>query len=150
MSLPELVNLSDFEALARAALSKPAFDFFAGGSADEVTLRENRRAFDDIDLRYRVLAGVERRDLGVTLFGQRTSMPVLIAPTGFQKMAHPDGEIAMARAAAESGIILVASTMANVTLEEIRAAATGPMWFQLYVYKDRGVTRSLAERAEAA
>ena len=150
MSLPPPVNLFDFEELARAALPKSAFDFFAGGSADEVTLRENRRAFDEIDLRYRVLAGVANRDLSVTLFGQKTSLPVLVAPTGFQKLAHPDGEIAMARAAAACDVILVASTMANVTLEEIRTAATGPMWFQLYVYKDRGITRELAQRAEAA
>ncbi|MFL5342013.1 MAG: alpha-hydroxy acid oxidase [Gemmataceae bacterium] len=147
---PPPVNLADFEAQARAALPKPHFDFFAGGSADEVTLRENRRAFDDIDLRYRVLAGVGRRDLSVSLFGQNSSMPVLIAPTGFQKMAHPDGEIAMAKAAGACGVILVASTMANVSLEAIRAAVLGPMWFQLYVYKDRGVTRALAERAAAA
>ncbi len=145
-----LVNLFDFEAHAKAILPKPRFDFFAGGAADEITLRENRRAFDDIDLRFRVLAGVENRDLSCTLFGKKTSMPILIAPTGFHKMAHPDGELATARAAAESGVILVASTMANYTLEEIRAAGAGPMWFQLYVYKDRGVTRSLVERAEAA
>ena len=148
MSRPP-VNLMDFEEQARLALPKPHFDFFAGGAADEVTLRENRRAFDDIDLHYRVLTGVGARDSSITLFGQTTSLPVLIAPTGFQKMAHPDGEIAMAKAAAACGVILVASTMANVRLEEIRAAQ-GPMWFQLYVYRDRGITRALAERAAAA
>jgi 4-hydroxymandelate oxidase len=146
-----IVNLSDFEQRAREVLPKLHFDFFTGGAADEVTLRENRRAFDDIDLRFRVLAGVGERDLSVNLFGKRTSMPVLIAPTGFHKMAHPDGELATASAAAESDVILVVSTMANVTLEEIRAATPrAPMWFQLYVYRDRGVTRSLVERAEAA
>src|SRR5262245_58424361 len=146
-----LVNLSDFEQRAREVLPKPHFDFFTGGAADEVTLRENRRAFDDIDLRFRVLAGVGERDLSVNLLGKRTSMPVLIAPTGFHKMAHPDGELATARAAAESDVILVVSPMANVMLEEIRAATPrAPMWFQLYVYRDRGVTRSLVERAEAA
>ena len=144
------VNLFDFEARAKAILPKPRFDFFAGGAADEITLRENRRAFDDIDLRFRVLAGVENRDLSCTLFGQKSAMPILIAPTGFHKMAHPDGEIATAKAAAETGVVFVVSTMANVTLEEVRATAPGPMWFQLYVYKDRGVTRSLVERAEAA
>ena len=150
MAPDELVNLFDFEARARAVLPKPCFDFFAGGAADEVTMRENRRAFDEIDLRYRVLAGVDNRDLSCSLFGSQASMPVLIAPTGFHKMAHPDGELAMARAAAEAGVIMVVSTMANFTLEEVRAASPGPMWFQLYVYKDRGVTRSLVQRAEAA
>lgn len=145
------INLAEFEAAARARLPRPHFDFFAGGAADEVTLRENRRAFDDIDLRFRVLAGVGERDLSVSLFGQRTSMPVLIAPTGFHKMAHPEGEIATARGAAAAEVILVVSTMANVSLEAIRAATpTAPMWFQLYVYRDRGITRSLVERAEAA
>jgi 4-hydroxymandelate oxidase len=144
------VNLTDFEERARAVLPKPQFDFFQGGAADEITVRENRRAFDDIDLRFRVLAGVEHRNLSVTLLGQQTSMPVLIAPTGFHKMAHPEGEIATARAAADCDVIMVVSTMANVTLEEVRASAKGPMWFQLYVYRDRGVTRSLVQRAEAA
>jgi 4-hydroxymandelate oxidase len=144
------INLAEFEQRARALLPKPQFDFFNGGAADEVTLRENRRAFDDIDLRYRVLAGVEHRDLSVTLLGKRTSMPVLIAPTGFHKLAHADGEVATARGAADAGVIMVVSTMANVALEEVRAAAKGPMWFQLYVYRDRGITKSLVQRAEAA
>jgi 4-hydroxymandelate oxidase len=144
------VNLTDFEAAAREALPKPAFDFFAGGAADEITLRENRRGFDDLDLYFRVLTGVETRDLSVTLFGHRMAIPVLIAPMGFHKMAHPDGEIATTRAAAAAAVVHVVSTMANITLEEIRASAPGPLWFQLYVYKDRGITRSLVERAEAA
>lgn len=144
------VNLADFEAIAREALPRPAFDFFAGGAADEITLRENRRGFDDLDLYFRVLAGMEKRDLSVTLFGHRMAMPVLIAPMGFHKMAHPDGEIATTRASAEAGIVHVVSTMANITLEEIRASAPGPLWFQLYVYRDRGITRALVQRAEAA
>ncbi len=144
-----MVNLDDFEAAARATLPKPAFDFFNGAAADQVTHRENRRAFDDLDLYYRVLAGVGERDPTVTLFGRRV-LPILIAPTGFQRMAHPVGEIGMVRAAVETNVIPVVSTMANITLEEIRAATAGPMWFQLYVYRDRGITRSLVERAEAA
>ncbi len=144
------INLVEFEQRARDLLPKSHFDFFNGGAADEITLRENRRAFDDIDLRYRVLAGVEHRDLSVTLFGKRASMPVLIAPTGFHKLAHPEGEIATARGAADADVIMVVSTMANVALEEVRAAAKGPMWFQLYVYRDRGITRSLVQRAESA
>ena len=148
--MSDAVNLADFEALARKVLPKPAFDFFAGAAADEITARENRRAFDELDLYFRVLAGVEKRDLSVTLFGDWMSLPILIAPMGFHKLAHPEGEIATTQAAAQAGVIHVVSTMANFRLEEIRASAPGPLWFQLYVYKDRGVTRSLVERAEAA
>jgi 4-hydroxymandelate oxidase len=97
-----------------------------------------------------VFAGVAVRDLSTTVLGQRVAMPVTVAPMGFQRMAHPDGECATARAAGDAGVVMVASTMANASIEEIVAAATGPVWFQLYVYKDRGVTRALVERAEAA
>ncbi|HEV3146715.1 MAG TPA: alpha-hydroxy acid oxidase [Gemmataceae bacterium] len=150
MDLSKTVNLHDFEVLARQRLPADVIGFIASGAADEITLRENRRAYEDIFLRYRVLRGVDKRDLTTSLFGQKVSFPVLIAPTGFHKLIHADGEIGMARAAAAAGTILVVSTMANTPLEEVRAAVAGPMWFQLYVYKDRGVTRSLLERAEAA
>jgi 4-hydroxymandelate oxidase len=150
MDLSSAVNLQDFEKLARQRLPGEALGFIASGAADEITLHENRRAYDEIFLRYRVLRGVEKRDLTTTLFGKKVSFPVLIAPTGFHKLIHADGEIGMARAAAEVGALMVVSTMANTPLEEVRAAVAGPMWFQLYVYKDRGVTRSLLERAEAA
>jgi 4-hydroxymandelate oxidase len=150
MDLSTLINLRDFEAAARQWLPQDVIGFVASGAADEITLRENRRAYEDIFLRYRVLCGVEKRDLTTTLFGKKISFPVLIAPTGFHKLIHADGEIGMAQAAVEVGTVMVVSTMANTPLEEVRAAVAGPMWFQLYVYKDRGVTRSLLERAEAA
>src|SRR5262249_50855704 len=116
---------------------------------DQVTLRANRAAFERLALRARVFAGVAARDLSTTVLGQKVSMPVLVAPMGFQQMAHPDGECGTAKATGDAGTVYVASTMANASIEEITAAATGPVWFQLYVYRDRGVTRALVERAAA-
>lgn len=149
--LPDPVNVLEYEARARAVLPKAVAEYIASGAADEVTVRENRRAFDDFTLHYRVLAGVGRRDLAVELLGSRAALPVLVAPMGFHGLCHADAEAATARAAAKVGAILVASTMSNITMEQIRSAGGGaPQWFQLYVYRDRGVTRSLVERAEAA
>lgn len=148
--MPDPVNLLEYEALARAALPGPAFDYFAAGAGAEVTVRENRAAFDGIRLRPRVLVPVGRRDQSITLFGCSLPCPLIVAPVAFQKMAHPEGELATARASAAAGVVFVASTVATTSLEEIAAASPSPKWFQLYVFKDRGVTRSLVERAEAA
>jgi 4-hydroxymandelate oxidase len=144
------VNLLEYEALARACLSGPVFDYFAAGAAAEITLRENRTAFDDLRLRPRVLVPVGSRNHSIELFGQRLASPLVVAPMAFQRLAHPDGEIGAARAAAAAGAVYVASTMATTSLEEIAAEAPGPKWFQLYVFKDRGLTRNLIQRAEAA
>src|SRR5688572_5649997 len=148
--MPDAVNLLEYEALARQALAGPAFDYFAAGAGAEITVRENRQAFDAIRLRPRVLVSVGRRDQAITLFGRTLPSPLVVAPVAFQKMAHPDGELATARASAAAGVVFVASTVATTGLEEIAAASPGAKWFQLYVFKDRGVTRSLVERAEAA
>jgi 4-hydroxymandelate oxidase len=146
----DLVNLFDVEAAARERLSRDTFDYFASGAQDEVTLRENRRAFDRVTLRYRVLVDVARRELATSVLGTRVASPILIAPMAFQRLAHPDGELATARAAAAAGTVIILSTLASAGLEEVRAATRAALWFQLYVYKDRGATRELVERAEAA
>jgi 4-hydroxymandelate oxidase len=145
-----VVNLFEYERLAKARMTPMAFDYYASGAMDEITLRENRRAFDEIFLRYRVLAGVGKRDATTTVLGQPVPMPVLVAPSAFHCLAHPLGERATAGAAATAGIIYVMSTLSTTKMEEVAQLSTGPRWFQLYVYKDRGVTRSLVERAEAA
>src|SRR5436190_14131010 len=145
--MSEPVSLIEYEALARETLSGPAFDYFASGAGAEITVRENREAFDAIRLRPRVLVPAGTRDQSVTLFGRRLHSPIVVAPMAFQKMAHPDGELATVRACATAGTVFVASTVATVGLEEIAAATSGPKWFQLYVFKDRSVTRSLVERA---
>lgn len=146
----DLINLLDFERAAQDRLSPMARDYYGSGAEDEVTLRDNRAAYERLRLRYRVLVDVAERDLSLSLFGQKASMPILIAPTAFQKMAHPDGEAATARAAGAAGTIMVLSTIATTSIEDVTEAATGPVWFQLYVYKDRGATLNLIRRAEAA
>ncbi|MGE0710371.1 MAG: alpha-hydroxy acid oxidase [Planctomycetota bacterium] len=146
----EPINLADLEALARARLEPMAFDYYASGAMDELTLRDNRQAFDRLRLRYRVLRGVGQRDLGRELLGARLDWPVLVAPMAFQQLAHPEGEAATARAAGAAGTVMILSTLSNVALEEVVAASSGPVWFQLYVYKDRAATQALVQRAEAA
>jgi 4-hydroxymandelate oxidase len=144
------VNLGELEALAKERLSPMAFDYFVSGACDEITLRDNMRAYDRIQLSPHMLVDVSKRNLSTELFGQKITMPVLVAPTAFHKLAHPEGELATARAAARAGTIYTLSTLATSSVEEVAATADGTMWFQLYVYKDRSVTQSLVERAEAA
>jgi 4-hydroxymandelate oxidase len=143
-------NVDDYEALARERMPHASFEYYAGGAGDERTLAANREAFGRIVLRPRVLVDVSRIDLATEIVGTPVNLPVLLAPTAFNRLAHPDGEAAVARAAGASGTLLIASTLSTCSLEEIAAAATGPLWFQLYVYKDREVTRELVARAEAA
>jgi 4-hydroxymandelate oxidase len=146
----DAVNLSDFERCAAERLERVAFEYYASGAHDEITLRENHAAFERIALRYRVLVDVSRREMATSVLGQRVSMPILVAPTAFHKMAHADGELAVARAAGEAGTVMILSTLSNTPVEEVVAQAAGPVWFQLYVYKDRGATRELVERAAQA
>lgn len=144
------VNVLDFEALAREALSREAYDYYAGGAQDEVTLRDNRAAYDRLSLAYRVLVDVSRRDLSATVLGQPVAMPVLVAPTAFHRLATPDGELATARAAGAAGTVMILSTLSTTPIEAVVSAASGPIWFQLYVYRDRKATEGLVRRAEAA
>jgi len=144
------VNLSDFEKAARERMSRMAFDYYASGANDELTLAENHSAFERLKLAYRVLVDVSERTLSTTVLGHEVSMPVLVAPTAFHKLAHEDGEAATARAAGAAGTVFTLSTLSNTAVEEVCAAATGPVWFQLYVYKDRAATEGLIRRAETA
>ncbi|MBT8165837.1 MAG: alpha-hydroxy-acid oxidizing protein [Acidimicrobiia bacterium] len=146
----DLVNLFDYEAVARERLDRNAFDYYFHGANDEVTLRENRAAFDRISLRYRVLAGLTDRDHSTSVLGHDISMPVLAAPTAFHKLAHPDGEIAAVSALGAARTAMILSSLSTVAMEDVVAAATGPVFFQLYIYKDRGLTDELVARAEAA
>src|SRR5262249_29778094 len=122
----------------------------ASGAMDEITLNANHRAYDDIFLRHRVLAGVGTRDTSTTVLGHKTTLPVLVAPVAFHRLAHPLGELATAPAAASVGIIYVLSTLSSTGIEDVAKDSSGPRCFQLYIYKDRGVTQSLVQRAEAA
>jgi 4-hydroxymandelate oxidase len=145
------INLQDYEQLARERLPQMVFDYYFGGSGDEVTVRENRLGWRRWRLRPRVLVDVGTRDLSTTVLGMSTSLPVLTAPCAFNALAHPDGELAVARAATAAGVIQVVSTAGTYSLEEVAAAApAGTRWFQLYCYRDRDVTKWLVERAVAA
>lgn len=146
--LADAVNLFDFEPIARQKLSPMAWEYLSGGAGDELTLRWNRECYDRIKLRPRILVDVSKLDTRVKLFGREHRFPILLAPTAYQRMLHPEGERATAKGAA--GAAMIVSTMATTSVEEIAAAATGPLWFQLYVQPDRTFTRDLVQRAEAA
>jgi 4-hydroxymandelate oxidase len=143
------LTVDDYEDLARARMEPTAFDYYAGGAGSEWTLAENRRAFDRWVLRPRVLVDVANVDLRTTVLGEPWPFPIGLAPTAFHKLAHPDGELATARAAAGLGATMVLSTVSTIRLEDV-AAVGGLRWFQLYVFKDRAVTEQLVRRAEAA
>ncbi len=145
-----VVNLDELQPLAREKLDPLAYDYIASGAEDEVTLRENRDAYRRIRLRPRVLVGVAKVDLTTSVLGTEVSLPVQLAPVAMHQLAHPEGELAVARAAAAQRTVMVLSTLATHSLEEVAAAAEGPRWYQLYCFKDRAVTRALVERAEAS
>jgi 4-hydroxymandelate oxidase len=147
---PALVNLYDYEAAAKRILSAPAWEYFNGGSADEITLRGNRQALDLLQLKPKVLVDVTTIDTSRTLLGHKMAHPIILAPTSSQLLAHPDAEVATARGAASAKAVMVASTVSNRSIEEICAAASEPVWFQLYVEDDRAAVKALIERAESA
>ncbi|MGQ0704109.1 MAG: alpha-hydroxy acid oxidase [Gemmatimonadales bacterium] len=148
--LTTFCNLHEVEALARERLPPATYDYFARGAGDELTIAANRRAFDRLVLRPRMLVDVSRRGLGATLLGAEVAAPIVVAPMAFQRLAHPDGELATARGAGSLGLLMTASTFATTSLEDIAAASSGPLWFQLYVNQDRALTRDLVQRADAA
>ncbi|GBE92660.1 alpha-hydroxy acid oxidase [Nostoc cycadae] len=147
------INLWEYEQLAKQHLSQMAFDYYSSGAWDEITLRENRTAFEQVKLRPRMLVDVSDRNLTSSILGQPVQLPLLIAPMAFQCLAHPQGELATSLAAATAGVGMVLSTMATKSLEEVAAVGykhNALQWFQLYIHKDRGLTRNLVERAYAA
>jgi 4-hydroxymandelate oxidase len=144
------LNVADYARAARGKLADGVRDYFEGGALDEITLRENTAGWERLKLYYRVLAGVGERDLGTTVLGQKISMPIVVAPTAFHKLACDEGEIATARAAKAAGTVFILSSLSNTAMENVFAEAGSPRWFQLYIYKDRGITRELVQRAEAA
>jgi isopentenyl diphosphate isomerase/L-lactate dehydrogenase-like FMN-dependent dehydrogenase len=148
MEAAEPINVADYERLAAEALDPGAHGYFAGGAGDERTLRENQAAFERWRLRPRVLVDVAEVSAETTLLGRPLAMPILVAPVAFQQLAHPDGELAMARAAAEVGTAMCLSTLATARPSEVATKAPpARRWFQLYCFRDRGVTRALLDEA---
>jgi 4-hydroxymandelate oxidase len=145
-----MVSVYDFEAAAKRKLSIPAWEYFNGGSGDEITLRRNRTALDALQLKPRVLVDVTHIDTSRMVLGQFVEHPILLAPTSSHLLAHPDAEVATARGAAAAKTILIASTTSNRSIEDICKAASGPVWFQLYVDDDHKHVQALIERAEGA
>jgi 4-hydroxymandelate oxidase len=145
----EPISVWDYERLAESKLDANALAYFAGGAGDELTLRDNLAAFERRKLRPRVLVDVSGVTTATTVLGTKASMPIAIAPLAFQRMAHPDGEAATARAAAAAGTIMCLSTAATLRPREVAEAceAGGTRWFQVYVFKDRAVTESLVDEA---
>ncbi len=150
-ALARVVNLHEFEALARAAVDPASFDYIAGGSWDEETLADNAAAWRRYRLRPRVLVDVGAVDPATSLLGTASSMPVAIAPMATHGLVHPEGEAATARAAAAARVPFTLSTMSSRSIEEVaKAAPDGSHWFQLYTQADPGRSRALVERATAA
>jgi isopentenyl diphosphate isomerase/L-lactate dehydrogenase-like FMN-dependent dehydrogenase len=150
----EPINLFDYEALAQTRMERVIWDYYQGGSEDEVTLRANRAAFERIRLRPRMLVDISTIDMQTSVLGISVSMPILVAPTANHALAHPDGELATVRAVSQAGTILTTSTFATFSIEETAAAVKesggGLLWFQLYATRGPRTVEALVHRAEAA
>lgn len=146
----EPINVHEYEALAQARMEIGAWDYHQGGSDDEVTVRANRAAFERIWLRPRVLVDVSNCELATTVLGIPVSMPILVAPMALHGLAHEEAEVATARAAATAKTLTAVSTFSTHNLEDVADAATGPLWFQVYAYRNFKITEILIKRAEAA
>ena len=144
------LNVREFEARAREVLDVAAFDYIAGGAADEISLRRAGARFAKILLRPRVMVDVETCRTASTVLGQRVPYPILVAPSGDHGIAHPDGELATAAGVAATGTVMIVSSGSTKTLEEIAAAASGPRWLHLPLLRDRSVMATVIARAEAS
>ncbi len=148
--LARCVNVDDLRAAARRRLPRVVFDFVDGAAGDEVTARRNRADFDRLTLVPRAMALTGPVELATTLLGQPVAAPILAAPTGLTGLVHHEGDLGIARAAHAASSIHVLSSMGSYAIEEIAAGAPGPTWFQLYLWRDRGLVADLVQRAQAA
>ncbi|XP_021808715.1 peroxisomal (S)-2-hydroxy-acid oxidase GLO4-like [Prunus avium] len=144
----EPVNVNEFRELARQVLPKMYYDFYTGGAEDQHTLKQNVDAFRRIMLRPRVLVDVSRTDMSTTVLGYKISAPIMIAPTARHQLAHPEGEVATARAAAACNTIMVLSHMSTCTVEDVASSCNAVRFFPLYVYKRRDISAQVVQRAE--
>jgi isopentenyl diphosphate isomerase/L-lactate dehydrogenase-like FMN-dependent dehydrogenase len=150
MDLERILNLNQFEEFARKQMEPYAFAYYYGGAGDEITLRRNLDAWKRYSLRPRVFVDISSVDISSSMLGTPVTMPVGFAPTALHKLAHPDGELASARATAEVGALLCLSTLSTYSIEEVAKAGGGPRWFQLYVHKGRELAIELVQRAVAS
>jgi L-lactate dehydrogenase (cytochrome) len=150
LDAPRVVNIEDLRRMARRRLPRAVFDYVDGGAGDEVTLRENCRAFQDVALRPRHAVALEKCDLRTRVLGHDISFPAILAPVGYSRLMHPAGELAAARAAGQFGTAFILSTVSGHKLETVKAASTGPVWYQLYLMGGREAAEAAIERARAA
>ncbi|XP_016453239.1 glycolate oxidase-like isoform X2 [Nicotiana tabacum] len=148
--MESITNVMEYETIAKEKLPKMIYDYYASGAEDQWTLQENRNAFSRILFRPRILVDVRSIDTTTSVLGFKVSMPIMVAPTAMQKMAHSEGEYATARATSAAGTIMTLSSWATSSVEEVASTGPGIRFFQLYVYKDRNVVRQLVKRAERA
>ena len=149
VNLDDIINLFDFEKMAAGNMSKMAYEFVSSGAADEFTVRWNREALDKIKILTQVLNDVAQVNTKISLFGTELPYPILIAPTAFHKLMHPEGELATARGAGAASALYCVSSFTTTPIEEIAKVATGPLWFQLYVVDDRSFVKDLVQKVEA-
>jgi L-lactate dehydrogenase (cytochrome) len=148
--LARAASVADLRAMARRRLPRGVFDYIDGGAEDERTMAANSAAFAAVSFRPRVLRDVGNIDPSTTLLGRRLPLPLVLAPTGFTRIADPDGELAVARAAGRAGLPYTLSTLSTRSIEEVAEAGAGPKWFQVYVWRDRGLVKEMVGRAATA
>ena len=145
--LQRAANVHDFRRIARKRLPGGVFDYIDGAAEDERTLASNERAFAEAVFSPRVLAGVGDVDISTTFLGERVEFPLVMAPTGFTRIADPQGELAVARAAQRAGVPYTLSTLSTRSIEEVRSVSDGRLWFQVYAWRDRGLVKEMVQRA---
>src|SRR5579863_5268283 len=150
ISSPHVVNIADLRRQAQRRLPRAVFDYLDGGAENETSLRENNRAFESLTFRPRNAMAVPECDTRVTVLGTELSMPAILAPIGYSRLMHPEGECAAARGAGAAGTAYILSTIAGHKLEDVRAASKGPLWYQLYLVGGRAAAEAALERARAA
>ncbi len=148
--LDKYLNIDDLRRAAKRRAHRMVFDYIDGGADDEVTLGRNTNAFDDYDLMFKVLAGAENIDMSTTLLGEKIDVPFFASPAAGHRLFHTHGERGVAKAADKTGTIFSLSTLSSISIEEIAALTSGPKWFQLYVWKDRGLVKERMDRAREA
>src|SRR5689334_4603186 len=150
VALPRVVSIADFRPIAQRRLPRAVFDYLDGGAEGEVTLRENCRVFEDITFRPQHAVVVPKCNLGTRVLGLNLALPFMLAPVGYSRLMHPEGEVGAAREAGQAGTAYILSTISGHKMEDVKAASTGPVFYQLYLMGGRGAAEGAIERARRA